>query len=156
MFKIFSILRAFSSGIAKLSPNRNLIEQNLREFCLLTGSSLVLLLSSDGLVLAEHFTPEAMKITNMQNSEELINVFEVVAPQFTTLFKIFYKFKLSEKEEAIFRVSDSVILFKRVEIVNYELFILFLIDNESKKDIINQHLQEFLNRTQDLLLRYIS
>ena len=156
MFKIFSILRAFSSGIAKLSPNRNLIEQNLREFCSLTGSSLVLLLSSDGLVLAEHFTPEAMKITNMQNSEELINVFEVVAPQFTTLFKIFYKFKLSEKEEAIFRVSDSVILFKRVEIVNYELYILFLIDNESKKDIINQHLQEFLNRTQDLLLRYIS
>ena len=156
IFEIFSILRAFSSGIAKLSPNRNLIEHNLSEFSSLTGSSLVLLLSSEGLVLAEHFTPEAMEITKMQNSEELLNVFEVAAPQFTTLFKIFYKFKLSEKEEAIFRVSNSIILLKRVEIVNYELYILFLIDNESKKDIINQHLQEFLNRTQDLLLRYIS
>ena len=92
----------------------------------------------------------------MQNSEELINVFEVVAPQFTTLFKIFYKFKLSEKEEAIFRVSNSIILLKRVEIVNYELYILFLIDNENKKDVINQNLQDFLNRTQDLLLRYIA
>jgi len=156
MFEIFSILRAFSSGIAKLSPNRNLIEQNLREFSSLTGSSLGLLLSSDGLVLAESFTPEAMEITKMQNSEELLNVFEVVAPQFTTLLKIFYKFKTSEKEEAIFRVSDAVILLKRLEIVNYELYILFLIDNERKRDIINQNLQDFLNRTQDLLLRYIS
>jgi GTPase SAR1 family protein len=156
MFEIFSILRAFSSGIAKLSPNRNLIEQNLREFSSLTGSSLGLLLNSDGLVLAESFTPEAMEITKMQNSEELLNVFEVVAPQFTTLLKIFYKFKTSEKEEALFRVSDSVILLKRVEIVNYEFYILFLIDNENKKDIINQNLQDFLNRSQDLLLRYIS
>ena len=156
LFEIFSILRAFSSGISKLSPNRNLLEQNLSEFSSLTGSSLILLLSSDGLVLAEHFTPEAMKITEMQNSEELLNVFEVVAPQFTTLLKIFYKFKSSEKEEAIFRVSGSIILLKRLEVVNYELFILFLIDNESKKDIINQNLQNFLNRTQDLLLRHIS
>ncbi|MHA1349754.1 MAG: ADP-ribosylation factor-like protein, partial [Promethearchaeota archaeon] len=143
LFEIFSILRAFSSGISKLSPNRNLLEQNLSEFSSLTGSSLILLLSSDGLVLAEHFTPEAMKITEMQNSEELLNVFEVVAPQFTTLLKIFYKFKSSEKEEAIFRVSNSIILLKRLEVVNYELFILFLIDNESKKDIINQNLQNF-------------
>ena len=97
-----------------------------------------------------------MEITKMQNSEELLNVFEVVAPQFTTLLKIFYKFKSSEKEEAIFTVSDSIILIKRLEIVNYELYILFLIDNESKKEIINQNLQDFLNRTQDLLLRYIS
>ena len=156
MFKIFSILRAFSSGISKLSPNRNLLEQNLIEFSSLTGSSLILLLSSDGLVLAEYFTPEAMKITKMLNSEELLNVFEVVAPQFTTLLKIFYKFKSSVKEEAIFRVSDSIILLKRLEVVNYELYILFLIDNESKKDIINQNLQDFLNRTQDLLLRQIS
>jgi len=156
VFEILSILRAFSSGIAKLSPNRKLIEQKLNEFSSLTSSSLILLLSSDGLVLAEYFTPEAMIITKMQKSEELLNVFEVVAPQFTTLLKIFYKFKTSEKEEATFRVSDSIILLKRLEIVTYELYILFLIDNESKKDIINQNLQDFLNRIQDLLLRYIS
>jgi len=156
MFEILSILRAFSSGIAKLSPNRNLLEQNLSEFSSLTGSSLILLLSSEGLVLAEHFTPEAMKITKMKESEELLNVFEVVAPQFTTLFKIFNKFKTSEKEDAVFRVSNSVIFLKRLEIVKYELYMLFLIDDDNKKDIINQNLQDFLNRTQDLLLRYIS
>jgi len=138
-----------------LSPNKNLIEKNLREFSDLTGSSLALLLSSDGLVLAEYFTTEAKIIAKMQKSEELLNIFSVIAPQFTTLFKIFHNFKMSEKEEAIFRVSDSIIFLKRVEIVSYELYLLFLIDNENKKEIINQNLQDFLNRTQDLLLRYI-
>lgn len=156
LFQIFSILRAFSSGIAKLSPNRNLVEHNLREFSSTTGASLILLLSSDGLVLAESFTPEALQITEMQKSEDLLNVFEVVAPQFTMLFKIFSNFKATEKDEATFKVSDSVILFKKLRVLNYAMYVLFLLDEENKKEKINQNLQEFLNRTQDLLIRYIS
>ena len=156
LFQIFSILRAFSSGIAKLSPNRNLIEHNLREFSSATGASLIFLLSSDGLVLAESFTPKALQITEMQKPEDLLNVFEVVAPQFTMLFKIFSNFKATEKDEATFKVSDSVILFKKIHVLNYEMYVLFLLDEENKKEQINQNLQEFLNRTQDLLIRYIS
>jgi GTPase SAR1 family protein len=156
LFQIFSILRAFSSGVAKLSPNRNLLEHNLEEFSTTTGTSLILLLSSDGLVLAESFTPKALKITEMEKSEDLLNVFEVVAPQFTMLFKIFSNFKATEKEEATFKVSDSIILFKKIRVLNYDMYVLFLLDEENKKDQINQHLQEFLKRTQDLLIRYIS
>jgi GTPase SAR1 family protein len=156
LFQIFSILRAFSSGIAKLSPNRDLVEHNLGEFSLATDASLILLLSSDGLVLAESFNPKALQITEMQNSEELLNVFEVVAPQFTMLFKIFSNFKATEKDEATFKISDSIILFKKILVLNYEMYILFLIDDENKKESINQHVKNFLDRTQDLLIRYIS
>ncbi len=156
LFQIFSILRAFSSGIAKLSPNKNLVEHNLRDFSSATGASLILLLSSDGLVLAETFTPKALQITEMQKSEDLLNVFEVVAPQFTMLLKIFTEFKAMEKDEAIFKVSDSVILFKKIQVLNYTMYVLFLLDEENKKEQINQNLQDFLNRTQDLLIRYIS
>ena len=156
LFQIFSILRAFSSGIAKLSPNRNLVEHNLKEFSSITGSSLILLLSSDGLVLAESSTPEALQITEMQKSEDLLNVFEVVAPQFTMLFKIFANFKATEKDEATFKVSDSVILFKKIRVLNYDMYILFLLDKENKKESIDRNLQDFLKRTQDLLIRYIS
>ena len=156
LFQIFSILRAFSSGIAKLSPNRDLVEHNLGEFSLATNASLILLLSSDGLVLAESFNSKALQITEMQNSEELLNVFEVVAPQFTMLFKIFSNFKATEKDEATFTVSDSIILFKKILVLNYDMYILFLLDDESKKESINQHVKEFLDRTQDLLIRYIS
>jgi len=156
LFQNFSILRAFSSGLAILSPNRDLIEQNLIEFSSTTGASLILLLNSDGLVLAETFTLKALQITEMKNSEDLLNVFEVVASQFTMLFKIFSKFKTSEKEEATFKVSNSVILFKKMQMLNFEIYILFLLDEESKKDTINQNIKNFLNRTQDLLIRYIS
>jgi len=156
VFQIFTILRAFSSGIAKLSPNRGLIEHNLHTFSSKTDACLALLLSNDGLVLAEFYTPEAMKITKMQKSEDLLNVFEVVAPQFALLFKIFSKYKAAEKDEAIFKVSDSVILFKKIKVLHYDMFILFLLDNENTIEKINQNIQDFLDRTQDLLIRYIS
>ena len=156
VFQIFTILRAFSSGIAKLSPNRDLIVHNLHTFSSKMGVYLALLLNSDGLVLAEFYTPEAMKITKMQKSEDLLNVFEVVAPQFAMLFKIFSKYKAAEKEESIFKVSNSVILFKRIKVLHYDMFILFLLDKENTKEKINQNIQDFLNRTQDLLIRYIS
>jgi len=156
LFQIFSILRAFSSGVAKLSPNKNLVEHNLREFSSTTGASLILLLSSDGLVLAESLTPKALQITEMQKSEDLLNVFEVLAPQFTMLLKIFSEFKATERDEAIFKVSDSVILFKKIQVLNYSMYVLFLLDDENKKDQINQNLPDFLKRTQDLLIRYIS
>ena len=106
--------------------------------------------------MAESFTPKALKITEMEKSEDLLNVFEVVAPQFTMLFKIFSNFKATEKEEATFKVSDSIILFKKIRVLNYDMYVLFLLDEENKKDQINQHLQEFLKRSQDLLIRYIS
>ncbi len=156
LFQIFSILRAFSSGIAKLSPNRALVEHNLHEFSSMTDASLILLLSSDGLVLAESFTSKALQITEMEKSEDLLNVFEVVAPQFTMLFKIFSNFKATEKDEATFKVSDSVILFKKLQVLNYDMYVLFLLDEEDKKEKINENIEEFLNRTQDLLIRYIS
>ncbi|MFX0073880.1 MAG: ADP-ribosylation factor-like protein [Candidatus Hermodarchaeota archaeon] len=156
LFQIFSVLRAFSSGIAKLSPNRELVEYNLQEFSSITDASLILLLSSDGLVLAETFTSKALQITEMKKSDDLLNVFEVVAPQFTMLFKIFSSFKATEKDEAIFKVSDSIIFFKKLKVLNYEMYVLFLLDKEDKKEKINQNIKDFLTRTQDLLIRYIS
>jgi len=156
IFQIFTILRAFSSGISKLSPNRNLINHNLKNFSLKTNAYLTLLLSVDGLVLADFYSPKARKLTKIAESEELVNVFEVTAPQFAMLFKIFSKFKALKQEEAIFKVADSVILFKKIQVAENDMFILFLIDHEKRKEKINAKLVDFLDQTRDLLLRYIS
>lgn len=156
IFQIFTILRAFSSGISKLSPNRNLINHNLKNFSIKTSSYLTLLLSVDGLVLADFYSPKARKLTKITESEELINVFEVTAPQFAMLFKIFSRFKALQQEEAVFKVADSVILFKKIQVAENDMFILFLIDNEKRKEKINTKLTTFLDQTNDLLLRYIS
>jgi GTPase SAR1 family protein len=155
IFQIFTILRAFSSGISKLSPNRDLINHNLKNFSLMTKTYLTLLLSIDGLVLADFYSKDAMKLTKIPKSE-VMNVFEVSAPQFAMLFKIFIKFKALQKDEAIFKVSNSVIFFKRIQIEEDNMFLLFLLDDEKRKEIINEKLSEFLNQTNDLLLRYIA
>lgn len=156
IFQIFTILRAFSSGISKLSPNRDIINHNLRNFSIDTKTYLTLLLSVDGLVLADFYSPKAKKLTKISKSEELANVFEVTAPQFAILLKIFSKFKALQKEEALFRVANSIILFKKIQIAENEMFILFLIDNEKKTMKINEQLPNFLTQTKDLLLRYIA
>jgi len=155
IFQIFTILRAFSSGISKLSPNRDLINHNLKKFSLMIGSYLTLLLSVDGLVLANFYDKQAMGLTKIPKSE-VMNVFEISAPQFTVLFKIFSKFKALQQNEALFRVSNTVIFIKRIQIEENDMFLLFLIDNENKKDKINEELPGFLKYTQDLLLRYIA
>jgi GTPase SAR1 family protein len=156
IFQIFTILRAFSSGISKLSPNRNLINHNLRNFSLKTNTFLTLLLSEDGLVLADFYSPKAKKLTKISNSEEIVNIFEITAPQFAILFKIFSRFKALKQEEAVFKVANSIILFRKIEIVDNKMFLLFLIDNEKRKEKINEKLKDFLDQTQDLLLRYIA
>lgn len=156
IFHIYSILRAFSFGISKLSPNKELIGHNLKNFSIETGTYLILMLSNDGLVLAEDYSPEAVSLTNIPQSDELLNIFEITAPQFAILFKIFSKYKALKENEAIFKVADATILFKRINIYLYEMYVLFLLDDESKKEKINSLLPNFLNRTQDLLIRYIS
>ena len=156
IFEIFTILRAFSYGIAKLSPNRDLIKHKLDSFAKSCNVYLTLLLTNEGLVLADQFTSKALALTRMPKSEELISVFEITAPQFAILFKIFSKYRNVEKDEAIFKVANSVILFKKFRVEDYDMFLLFLIDDEDKKEKISKHLPMFLEQTQDLLLRFIS
>ncbi|MFX1256814.1 MAG: ADP-ribosylation factor-like protein [Promethearchaeota archaeon] len=162
IFSIFSILRAFSSGISKLSPNRELINYNLKNFSNRTGVYLSLLLNNEGLVLADYYSEKTVNLIKSPISEELTdkenlrNIFEVAAPQFTMLFKIFSKFKALQEDEAIFEIANSVVLLKKVQIADYIMFILFLMKEENKKKRINELLPDFLYRTSDLLLRYIS
>ena len=162
IFSIFSILRAFSSGISKLSPNRELINLNLKNISIRSGANLSLLLNIDGLVLADYYSQDAITITDSPSMEEITdsdnlrNIFEITAPQFAILYKIFSKFKALHKDEAIFKIANSVILLKKMEIADFEMFILFLLDDEEKKIKINELLPDFLYRTSDLLLRYIA
>ena len=163
IFSIFSILRAFSSGISKLSPNRDLINYNLKNFSKDTNVFLTLLLSNDGLVIADFYAPGALYLTELIEKEQLKSdekivrdVFEITAPQFAMLYKIFSKFKALQKDEAIFKIADSVILIRKIEVSDYSMFALYLMDDEKKKERINELLPDFVTRTKELLLRYIS
>ena len=162
IFSIFSILRAFSSGISKLNPNREIINLNLKNFSNRVGVYLSLILNNEGLTLADFYSPKAFSLLGLKAShvlgdkENLRNIFEVTGPQFAILYKIFSQFQALQKEEARFNISKSIILLKKFQINDSIMFILFLLDKEIKKEKINELLPDFLNRTGDLLVRYIS
>jgi GTPase SAR1 family protein len=128
IFSIFSILRAFSSGISKLSPNRELVDYNLKKFSIRADIYLSLLLNNEGLVLAEYYLPETSNMFNSDINDEIVDVFEISAPQFTKMFKIFEKYKTLKKEQALFKIADSIILFKKIQISNYDMYLLLVIN----------------------------
>ena len=149
IFEITSVLQAFSEGIKCLSFNRELINYNLKRFSKRIDSNITLLLSNEGLILSNYYS------TQVRPRKVIKNAFEISAPQFTMLYKIFYKFKALNKEQAIFEVSNSIILIKRTEILGQDIFILFVLNNLKKQEKINKLLPQFLNRIKSLLARYI-
>ncbi|HEY0088772.1 MAG TPA: ADP-ribosylation factor-like protein, partial [Candidatus Lokiarchaeia archaeon] len=160
IFSTFSILRAFSSGISKLSPNRDLIKLNLKKFSKKIDTPLSLLLNKDGLALADYYSKKLYSLitiknqTELKEGENLRNVFEVSAPQFATLYKIFSQFKTLKEEETIFQFNENLkVLLKKIQVSDNEIYILFLIDNEIKKKKINDLLPDFIKRISDLLIR---
>jgi GTPase SAR1 family protein len=159
IFDVVSIMRAFSSGISKLSPNRALIDYNLKNLSLKVGSKLSLLLSEEGLVLADFYSENILNVLNTTQSEELImNVFEMTAPQFAMIFKIFSQFKTLRKNEAIFDIANSKILIKRISTLENmkKIFILFLFEKNRYKEKIDSLLPGFINRIKDLIIGYIA
>ncbi|MBN1216089.1 MAG: 50S ribosome-binding GTPase [Candidatus Lokiarchaeota archaeon] len=156
IFEISTILRAFSSGISKLSPNRNIIKHNLKKFSKRVGSYITLLLSNDGLVMADYYSYKAENLIDEDEEFEIIhNVFEITAPQFTMLYKIFYKFKALQKNEAIFKLANSNVIVKQLNISETILFILVLLDNNNNKKEIENCLLEFTERIKDLLIHFV-
>jgi len=157
IFEITTILRAFSSGISKLSPNRDLIIHNLKKFSKKTDVYITLLLSDDGLVIADFYSYKAGNLMENEEKKEILqDIFEITAPQFTMLYKIFHKFKALKKDKAIFKLANSFVLIKKLDIFETNLHILFLVDTVDKKEKIDRLLIDFTNRIKDLLLTYIS
>jgi GTPase SAR1 family protein len=149
IFEITSVLQAFSEGIKCLSFNRELINYNLKRFSKKIGSYITLLLNNEGLILSNYYS------TQVKPRKVIKNAFEISAPQFTMLYKIFYKFKALNKEQAVFEVSNSIILIKRTTIFGQNIFILFVLNNLKNQEKINTLLPEFLDRIKSLLSRYI-
>ncbi len=162
IFSIFSILRAFSSGIAKLNPHRELIQHEIRELSMKCKTIISLLLNKEGLVLGDYYSHDSQKIltpNDYQNKildQELKNILEFTAPQFAIIWKIFSKFKTLKKSEALFNIANFHVLIKGLSINSTQLFLLFLMDDENKRELIDKNLPEFLEKTKEILSTYLS
>jgi hypothetical protein len=146
-----------------MSPNRELINSNLSTFSKTAGVNIALLMNSQGLVLADYYDEKILREIQYSFSSPLIeetsikSVFEIVAPQLANLFKIFEKFKEVDMSEATYKIGPSdLIVIKKIMVYNNPMFLLLLLDDAEKNELVEKILPTLLKSSKDLIMRYIS
>ena len=85
-------------------------------------------------------------------------MFEISAPHFQNLYKTFKEFKLLKKD---FLVSSGIadeskkVVFKRIQVEKYNLYILLFIDKSLEIQKIEKNLPDFSRNLIDLIHTYI-
>ena len=146
IFDHWSLVSAFSYGISRLSPNREIFRKQLEWFANKTDSEAILLLNEKAIILS-----------NFSRDDVSGKVFEISAPHFQTLYKTFKEFKILKKD---FLVSSGIsqtkkILFKKLNIEKFNLYLLLFISSEDFIERIDEYLDEFISRIEILIQTYI-
>ncbi|MFX0188534.1 MAG: ADP-ribosylation factor-like protein [Candidatus Hodarchaeota archaeon] len=147
IFDYWSLISAYSFGLSQLSPNREFFRKQLKFFANKTNSDALLLLNENGIILS-----------NYSKNEISRKVFEISAPHFQTLYKTFKEFKLLKED---FIVSSGIttetknVIFKRIKVDKYNLYLLLFIEEYLGIEIIDQHLPDFSKTLVDLISTYI-
>ena len=147
IFDHWSLITAYSFGIAQLSPNRELFKNQLEKFAKKTSSDAILLLNENGIILSSY-----------SKSEISERVFEISAPHFQNLYKTFKEFKLLKQD---FIVSSGIadnsmkIIFKKISVGKYNLYLLLLIKKSIDIKKIEINLPEFSENLIELIQNYL-
>jgi small GTP-binding protein len=147
IFDHWSLISAYSYGLSQLSPNRELFENQLKNFAKKINSDAILLLNENGIILS-----------NFSNSGISEKVFEISAPHFQTLYKTFKEFKLLKQD---FLISSGItnnskkIIFKKIPVEKYNLYLLLFMEKDLNLDKIDKNLPKFSKNLKDLIHTYI-
>jgi len=147
IFDHWSLISAYSFGLSRLSPNRELFRNQLRSFAKKTNSDAVLLLNENAIILS-----------NYSNSDIANKVFEISAPHFTTLYKTFKEFKMLKNDFIItsgITEESKKIVFQRIFVDNYNLYLLLFMDNALKIEKMEKNLPKLAKNLKDLIKTYI-
>ena len=147
IFDHWSLVSAYSFGLSQLSPNRELFENQLKQFAKKISSDAILLLNENGIILS-----------NFSKSGISEKVFEISAPHFQTLYKTFKEFKLLKQD---FLISSGItseskkVIFKRIPVEKYNLYLLLFLEKELNMDKIDKNLPKLSKNLNELIQTYI-
>ena len=85
-------------------------------------------------------------------------MFEISAPHFQTLYKTFNEFKLLKKDYIIssgMKTDTKNIIFKKVQVDKYNLYLLLFLDEYHSIENIERYLPDFSNILNELISTYI-
>ena len=147
IFDHWSLISAYSFGLSRLSPNRELFRNQLRLFSDKVNSDAILLLNENGIILS-----------NYSKSDVANKVFEISAPHFTTLYKTFKEFKILKKD---FIVTSGIseqskkIVFEKINVDNYNLYLLLFMEKALRVEKIEKALPNLTKNLKELIKTYI-
>ncbi len=147
IFDHWSLISAYSYGLSQLSPNRELFENQLKHYAKKISSDAILLLNENGIILSNFSKPGISE-----------KVFEISAPHFQTLYKTFKEFKLLKQD---FLISSGIsseskkIIFKKIPVEKYNLYLLLFMEKELNIDKIDKNLPKLSKNLNDLIQTYI-
>jgi len=147
IFDHWSLIAAYSHGLSQLSPNRELFKNQLKHFAKKINSDAILLLNENGIILS-----------NFSKTGISEKVFEISAPLFQTLYKTFKEFKILKQD---FLISSGItsqskkIIFKKIPVENYNLYLLLFMQKELNMEKIDKNLPKFSKNLKDLIHTYI-
>jgi len=147
IFDHWSLISAYSYGLSQLSPNRELFQNLLKHFAKKISSDAILLLNENGIILSNFSKPGISE-----------KVFEISAPHFQTLYKTFKEFKILKQD---FLISSGItseskkIIFKRIPVEKYNLYLLLFMEKELNIDKIDKNLPKLSKNLNELIQTYI-
>ncbi|MFX1374634.1 MAG: ADP-ribosylation factor-like protein [Promethearchaeota archaeon] len=147
IFDHWSLITAYSFGLSQLSPNRELFRNQLQKFAKKTNSDAILLLNENGIILSNYSKDEVSE-----------RVFEISAPHFQELYRTFKEFKILKQD---FLISSGIadeskkIVFKKIKVENYNLYLLLFIEKTLQINKIEKNLPDFSKNLVDLIHTYI-
>jgi hypothetical protein len=147
IFDYWSIISAYSFGLSQLSPNQEFFRNQLKFFADKTNAESLLLLNENGIILS-----------NYSRNEISRRVFEISAPHFQTLYKTFKEFKLLKED---FIISSGIteemknVIFKRIKVEKYNLYLLLFLEEFSGIEKIEQYLPSLSKTLCELISTYI-
>ncbi len=147
IFDYWSLISAYSYGLSQLSPNREFFRNRLKMFAEKTNADALLLLNENGIILSSY-----------SNDSDFEKVFEISAPHFQTLYKTFNEFKLLKKDYIIssgMKTDTKNIVFKKVKVDKYNLYLLLFMDEYQSIENIEKYLPDFSIILNELISTYI-
>ncbi len=149
IFDHYSLITAYSFGLSQLSPNRELFENQLKNLASKINARAILLINDNGIILSS-FSNISEKVSD--------KVFEISAPHFQTLYKTFKEFKLLKQDFIISTgmTDDSHnIVFKKIHVGKYNLYLLLFIEKDSGIERIETFLPDFSSNLIELMNTYL-
>ncbi|MFX1572550.1 MAG: ADP-ribosylation factor-like protein [Promethearchaeota archaeon] len=147
IFDHWSLISAYSFGLSQLSPNRELFKNQLKKFAKKTNSDAILLLNENGIILS-----------NYSKSDISEKVFEISAPHFQELYKLFKEFKLLKQD---FIISSGMVdqskkvIFKKITVDKYNLYLLMFMKKSLELEKIERNLPDFSKNLVEIIYTYI-